>query len=83
MESAEHNKTNKNIEAQSKSKIIFLHDNDMFFIQSTTFKIEKFKIRILFRTPWYKSFNKKDLKWVYTQFSHDIEKKQPVKQTKC
>ena len=41
MESAEHNKTNKNIEAQSKSKIIFLHDNDMFFIQSTTFKNRK------------------------------------------
>ena len=32
MESAEHNITNINIEAESKSKITFLHDNDMFFI---------------------------------------------------
>ena len=37
-------------------------------------KIENFNIRILFRTPWYKSFDR-DLQWVYTQFSHDIEKR--------
>ena len=37
-------------------------------------KIENFNIRILFRTPWYKSFDR-DLQWVYTQFSHDRKKK--------
>ena len=47
MESAEHNITNKNIKVQSLT----------FNLQRS--KIENFKIRILFRTPWYKSFDEK------------------------
>ena len=60
MESVEHNVTNKKNRSTK-----FVKDKPLYTIATYV---------VYSLTPWYKSFVKKI--WVYTKFSHDIEKKE-------
>ena len=71
----------KNIEVQSFSKMKLFK---LFFWRP---KKENFKIRILFRTPWYKSFDKEIcseyiLDFLITQAKEKLQTKQPDKHPK-